>query len=113
MNKKMNVIGRLLPLIAVSFLIYSQNSTAQEVVMGWEGSSSGGYAFLSPMTTLQRGEKVSLILRGAASYLYYDSRDVTGITKVRSPGESLGFAVRFSGPHLSGTFGPGYEIRPD
>ncbi len=61
--------------------------------------------------TLQRGEQVSWLLRGALSYLYYDSLDATGITKVKSPGESIGMAVRYSGSILTATFGPGYETR--
>ena len=54
---------------------------------------------------------MSWLLRGAASYLYYDFPDAGGRTRVRSPGESLGFAVRFSGPTITATLGPGYEVR--
>ncbi len=111
MNTRLDVSGWLFPLIAVLLMGYSQRLTAQELVMGWEGSSARGYGFLSPMMTMHRGEQISWILRAAASYLYYDSRDATGTTEVRSPGESLGIAVRYAGPKLTFTFGPGYEIR--
>lgn len=112
MNKKMqNPVINLVPLISIAILMHAPHLAAQEVVLGWEGSSARGYGFVSPVLTLQKGEQTSWLLRGAVSYLYYDSRDIGGTTQIRSPGESLGIAFRYSGSQLTATFGPGYEIR--
>jgi hypothetical protein len=102
---------RLLPCVAFVCLLHSTVSVGQEVVAGWEGASSRGYAFVSPAITFQRGESISWVLRAAASYLYYDFPEGGGKTDVRSPGESLGVALRYSAPGISATIGPGYEVR--
>lgn len=86
-------------------------ASAQEVVGGWEGSSGRGYAFVSPSITLHRSEQFAWILRGAASYLYYDLPGAGGNTQVRSPGQSIGLGLRYAGPGFTATLGPGYEIR--
>jgi len=111
MKSNLSFIGQMIKLAFVLALAYSKNLAAHELVMGWEGSSTNGYALLNPVITVQRGEQISWLARASISYLYYDSRDATGVTKVQSPGESLGIAVRYSGNRLSATFGPGYEIR--
>lgn len=96
---------------AVTALAYSPESVGQEVVTGWEGSSGRGYAFVAPSVALHRGDQISWILRGSVSYLYYDFPEAGGDTRVRSPGQSLGFAMRYSAPGVTVTVGPGYEAR--
>jgi hypothetical protein len=89
----------------------SPATIGQELITGWEGSSSRGYAFVSPVVTVHRSDQFSWIVRGSLSYLYYDFPEGNGKTKVRSPGESLGIAFRYSAPGITATIGPGYETR--
>lgn len=103
--------GRLSGFIAFVFLAYSPTTIGQELITGWEGSSSRGYAFVSPVVTIHRSEPFSWIVRGSVNYLYYDFPEGNGKTKVRGPGESLGIAFRYSAPGITATIGPGYETR--
>lgn len=82
-----------------------------EFVGGWEGSSSRSYGFAGPMVSFGTNGPWSWIARGSLSYLQYDLPEVGGIARVRSPGQAIGFALRYSGPRLNASFGPGYEIR--
>ena len=104
---------RLLTRILTAFsLILAANSNAQELVGGWEGGPSNGYAFAAPIFSFPKSSEGSAwVLRPAASYLYYETRDVTGVTDVRSPGASLGVAWRWRSPQLTASIGPGYESR--
>ena len=86
-------------------------AAAQELVAGWEGSAGRGYAFVSPSGTFATTGQLSWVVRGAVSYLYYDFRDEGGRTEVRSPGESIGVALRYSSGPLTASIGPGYEVR--
>ena len=97
--------------IAALALTAARACVGQEVVTGWEGSAGRGYAFVSPAASFATSGQVSWVVRGAVSYLYYDFRDDGGRTDVRSPGESLGVALRYSTPQLTATIGPGYEVR--
>ena len=96
---------------AAVVLCYVPGACAQEVVGGWEGSAGRGYAFVAPSMTLHRSDPFSWILRGAVSYLYYDLPAPGGATEVRSPGQSVGIALRYTGPGVTATLGPGYEVR--
>jgi len=96
---------------AVVVMAYSPATIGHELITGWEGNSSRGYAFVSPAFTVNRSEPFSWLVRGIVSYLYYDYPDGGGRTKVRSPGESLGVALRYSGPSLTATISPGYQLR--
>lgn len=82
-----------------------------EFVGGWEGSSSRGYGFAGPMVSFGARGPWSWVARGSLSYLYYDLQEADGITEVRSPGQAVGVALRYSGPRVNASFGPGYEIR--
>lgn len=83
-----------------------------DVVGGWEGSSGRGYTFVQPSVTLHTVDQLSWILRGSLSYLYYDFPDAGGtMTQVRSPGASIGIAMRYAAPGFTVTVGPGYEAR--
>lgn len=105
--------SKFVPVVCMAILAGSHcgDSVAQEIVTGWEGSSSRGYAFVSPSAAFATSGQFSWIVRGAVSYLYYDFPDEGGKTRVRSPGESLGVGLRYSTPQLSVTIGPGYEVR--
>lgn len=82
-----------------------------EFVGGWEGSSSRGYVFASPIFSGSLKGPWLWVARGSASYLYYDFPETGGRTRVRSPGQSVGIGLRYAGPRLTATFVPGYEIR--
>jgi hypothetical protein len=103
--------GRAAAYALLLCLLHPSLSFGEELVAGWEGASSRGYAFVSPMISLQRGDPFALVLRATASYLYYDFPEAAARTEVRSPGQALGAALRYSGPRVSVSFGPGYEIR--
>jgi hypothetical protein len=98
-------------LACAPFILHAPASHGQEVVGGWEGTSSRGYAFVSPAATVQRSGEFSWIVQGAVSYLYYDLPESGGTTHLRSPGESLGAAFRYSAPRITASVGAGYEVR--
>ena len=101
----------LVALLGVLASLIAGASAATEVVAGFEGSSTRGYAFVSPAYAVPANQGMAWVVRGALSYLYYDFRDDGGRTKVRSPGESLAVLFRYSSPQLTADIGPGYEVR--
>jgi hypothetical protein len=111
MNSKVSGRVWLTACAAAAGLVYAPASVGHEVVAGWEGSAERGYTFVAPALTLHRSEQLSWILRGSLSYLYYDFPEAGGDTKVRSPGQSLGLALRYAAPSFTVTVGPGYEVR--
>jgi hypothetical protein len=111
MNNKISGGAWLAALAATAGLAYAPASMGHEVVAGWEGSAGRGYTFVAPALTLHHSEQLAWILRGSLSYLYYDFPEAGGNTKVRSPGESLGLALRYTAPSFTATLGPGYEVR--
>jgi cellulose biosynthesis protein BcsS len=86
-------------------------SRGQELIAGWEGDASRGYAFASPVFSVGVGGHQAIVLRTTGSYLYYSFPDSGGTTDVMSPGASatLGYRLRAGG--LSTTLGAGYEVR--
>ncbi|HUO85412.1 MAG TPA: cellulose biosynthesis protein BcsS [Thermoanaerobaculia bacterium] len=85
---------------------------AQELILGWEGEESRGYGFVMPVFRFgPDGPGSSIVLRPAASYLYYSLPEPGGETDVTSPGAAIGIAYRWSGPRATFTIGPGYEFR--
>lgn len=111
MNIKISGGVLLTACAAASAVLYAPASVGHEVVAGWEGSADRGYTFVAPALTLQHSEQISWILRGSLSYLYYDFPEADGDTTVRSPGQSLGLALRYAAPSFTVTVGPGYEVR--
>lgn len=106
--------NRVLRAVAYAGLFLSAQAAAQvrtEFVGGWEGSSSRGYAFASPVFSVPSDGRWSWIARASVSYLYYEFPEAGATTRVRSPGQSLGVGLRYSGPRLTAAFGPGYEVR--
>jgi hypothetical protein len=101
------------PALALALLavLPARSATAQEVVTGWEGSASRGYAFVSPAAPFSTRGQFSWLVRGTLSYLYYDFADQGGRTEVRSPGESVAVSLRYSSPQITGSIGLGYEVR--
>jgi hypothetical protein len=84
----------------------------QELVAGWEGDGARrGYAFLSPAVAVGLDARHAIVVRGAASYLYYDFPEGGGRTAVVSPGASAGLGYRWRGARLSVTLAAGAERR--
>jgi hypothetical protein len=114
----------LLTLIAIAGLsiLLPKIASAQELVAGWEGYGQRGYGMISPSYSFNlnphsgvqgvfNGPSYSFLVRGSASYLYYQTSNTSGITQVTSPGVSWGGALRLQTRRLSLTFGPSYEVR--
>jgi hypothetical protein len=101
------------PALAILLLALAlvRPAAGQELITGWEGSASRGYAFVSPAAPFAASGQLSWVVRGTLSYLYYDFADQGGRTEVRSPGESLAVALRYSNPQITGSLGLGYEVR--
>jgi Cellulose biosynthesis protein BcsS len=83
----------------------------QELIGGWEGDASRGYAFGSPVFSVGLGGHSAFVLRGTGSYLYYRFPDATGSTDVTSPGAGAALGYRVRAGRLSTTLAAGYEVR--
>jgi outer membrane protein assembly factor BamA len=94
----------------IAILLLSSSCIAQEVVTGWEGGPSTGYGFISPMFSIPVTTTDSVVVKPTAGYLYYDTHELGGVTKVTSPGVSLGLGYRYSGPRLTVDIGPAIEV---
>lgn len=103
-------------------ILFPKIVSAQELVTGWEGYGQRGYGMVQPSYGFNLNSPsavqgvvstpaYSILLRGSASYLYYQTSDVSGVTQVRSPGISWGTALRLQTRRLTLTFGPSYEVR--
>jgi hypothetical protein len=106
------MMTRTILLVCLSMILTTVGK-AQEFVAGWEGSPSSGYTFASPIFSFPNEGKHKLVIRPTISYLYYDSREAGGTTKVRSPGFSLQVGYRRQTERLSLTIAPGIEVRRD
>lgn len=91
--------------------LFSGTARAQEVVGGWEGNGTSGYAFARPIVSLTPGARRELIVWTTGSYLYYRFPDTSGFTRVSSPGVAASLGYRVNGPRATVTLGVGYEIR--
>jgi hypothetical protein len=100
-------------LVIVWLLLRSPLAKGQELVAGWEGGPSNGYAFISPIFTVPNSKKNMFLVRPTLSDLYYNFRDVGGFTDVTSPGAAIQIGYRLQTRHLTFTIGPGYEVRWD
>jgi hypothetical protein len=93
-------------------LAAAADAGAHELIGGWEGGPSNDYAFIEPVFSFpETGNGSAFVLRPTIEYLYYEARETSGLTKVSSPGVSLGIGWRLRTPRLTLTIGPGYEAR--
>lgn len=81
-----------------------------EVVGGWEGSDTSDYAFVSPIFSFPVNPSGDILIKPAAHYLRYQTRDALGQTTVQSPGGSIGFSYRYHDPKLTIDIGPALEF---
>ena len=111
----MNSVGssllRALACIGAWLAVPGVAQAGTELIAGWEGSESRGYAFVSPVFNFRSDGEWSWVARGSVSHLHYDFTEAGDSIRVRSPGQAVGVGLRYAGPRLSATFGPGYEIR--
>jgi Cellulose biosynthesis protein BcsS len=104
------ILSRTRGAFLVGCLLLASTAGAQELIMGWEGDSLGGNAFVMPVFSVPKQGKDSLVFRGSAGYLYYTIQGATE-TRVHSPGGSFGVAWRTHTRRATFTLGPGVEIR--
>ncbi len=105
--KKTKLMGRLI--IAVALL--PTLAKAQELVSGWEGGPSYGYAFVSPLFSVPKSAQNTFMIRPTVSYLYYNFQQDGSLTAVNSPGAALQIGYRRQTRRGTYTIGPGVEVR--
>jgi cellulose biosynthesis protein BcsS len=80
--------------IAVATLfVVSDVAAGQDVVAGWEGGNTAGYAFIAPSAGFALTSSQSLVMKATASFLYYNSQ-AEGPTDVTAPGGGMAFGYR-------------------
>lgn len=97
--------------VAMGIVAASVPAAAHDVVAGWEGGSGRGYAFVAPSWHVAGDAALSWHARASLSHLYYEFSEAGSTTRVRSPGQFLGLALRHSTPGLAVSIGGGYEER--
>jgi hypothetical protein len=112
LRKKLKA-ARYARLLIVWFVAFSVRARAQEIVTGWEGAPSNGYAFVSSILSVTGSHTNRFVIRPTVSDLYYNFRDVGGFTSVISPGAALQIGYRLQSPRLTFTIGPGVAVRWD
>jgi hypothetical protein len=102
-----------LRLLLVLPILIASSAAAQRVnvVTGFEGGTNFGYGFVTSSLTVEATEMVDLIGFWTLSYLYYSYADHRGAVEVRSPGTTVGGALRIRVPDITLTVGPAYEVR--
>jgi cellulose biosynthesis protein BcsS len=105
--------AKYLGLLIVWFILLLPQARGQELIAGWEGGPSNGYAFVSPVFTVPSSDRNMFLIRPTVSDLYYNFREAGGFTDVTSPGASIQLGYRLQIPRLTFTIGPGFEVRWD
>ena len=100
-------------LLIISLFLLPKLANGQELVSGWEGGPSYGYAFVSPVFSVPESDRNTFVIRPTVSYLYYNFQQDGGSTIVRSPGAALQIGYRRQTRRLTYTIGPGVEVRRD
>lgn len=100
-------------LLILYIFVASKPVFGQELVSGWEGGPSYGYAFVSPVFSFPESSRNSFVIRPTFSYLYYNFQQGTGMTAVNSPGAGVQMGYRRRTRRLTYTITPGFEARRD
>jgi hypothetical protein len=99
-------------LFALPLLIAASASAQRvDIVSGFEGGGNFGYGFVTSHVTFEATEMLDVIGFWTLSYLYYSYVDHLGSVDVRSPGTTIGTALRIRVPDITLTLGPAYEVR--
>src|SRR5215472_2789647 len=85
-------------------------SADNEFTASWEGGPSNGDAAASAMFGFPLKETSSLVVVPTGSYSYYDVHEGGGITKVRSPGASVGLEYKYSDDTFTFDLGPATQV---
>jgi hypothetical protein len=96
--------------LALGIAASARHASAQDVVAGWEGGDSSGYAFVSPSARIPVTMTQAVLLRATASYLYYNSQ-ADGPTDVMAPGAAAAAGYRFAGSRVNLAVLGGFERR--
>lgn len=97
--------------IAVAALLAAAHpARAQDVVAGWEGDNTAGYAFIAPTAGMHLTPSQSVVLRATASLLYYNSQ-ADGPTDVIAPGGAAAIGYRLSKGRVNMAMFGGFERR--
>lgn len=81
------------------------------VVLGWAGSGAQGYGFATCQPTLAQSDDAGLVLIGTASHQNYEYSELGGMTKVTSPGGSIGVGFKYAPGGLSVGLSTSFEVR--
>src|SRR5882762_808726 len=83
---------------------------AQEVMAGWEGNSFSGNGAVSAAFAIPLSQTSAIMIRPAASYLYYDVRQTGLVTQVTAPALSLGIGYRYSDTRVTFDISPAIQV---
>ncbi len=83
---------------------------AQEVMAGWEGNSFSGNGAVTAAFTIPLSQTSAIMIRPAASYLYYDVRQIGLVTEVSAPALSLGIGYRYSDTRVTFDISPAVQV---
>ena len=106
---KLNVTELTISL-AMAVVSLAPPAAAQDVVVGWEGGESSGYAFVAPSARIPLSGSQAIVVRGTGSYLYYNSQ-ADGPTDVMAPGVAGAIGYRFTRSRVSLSAFGGFERR--
>lgn len=98
---------RLLPLLIALFAF----PAFAEIQIGFEGSDTHGYGYLTHITSRRISSTEELHLWQTLSYRYYEFRASGGTGRLTSPGIAAGVGYRWLFPRGNVTVSPGYEFR--
>ena len=96
---------------SIALLIHPLAASADnDFTASWEGGPSNGDAAAGVALGLPLADTSSLVLTPTGSYTYYDVHEGGGVTKVRSPGASVGLDYKYSDDTFTLDFGPGVQV---
>jgi hypothetical protein len=97
---------------SLAAVLFSQPALCAEteLMASWEGGPSNGYAAVSPSIDFPLDTTSSLVLAPTGTYSYYDVHEGGGITKVKSPGASVGLDYKYSDDSLTFDVGPAFQV---
>lgn len=100
----------LIGIATVLSVTVAAEASGQDIVTGWEGDTTRGYAFVAPTAAFTLSPSQSLLVRGSASYLYYASR-LGGPTDVNAPGGAAMLGYRITTAQVNAAVVGGFELR--
>lgn len=93
-----------------TLLLIGRPAAAQDVVAGWQGDNTAGYAFVAPSFGVPIAPSQSVVVKATASFLYYNSQ-ANGPTDVTAPGGAVAVGYRVNTSRLNVAMFGGFEQR--